>query len=74
MKIKYFEDTDTLLITFLSHDPVETQDWDENTIVDIDQQGNICSITMEHARARMEDTQPHFEKIAKHSQKSLVVC
>lgn len=74
MKIKYFEDTDTLLITLFSHEPVETQDLDENTLVDIDEQGNICSITIEHASARMGDAQPHFERVAKNSKKLLAVC
>ena len=74
MKIKYFEDTDTLLITLLSHEPVETQDWDENTLVDIDQQGNICSITIEHAQARMGDTDLHFERLERSSQKILAGC
>ncbi|MBM3857374.1 MAG: DUF2283 domain-containing protein [Verrucomicrobia bacterium] len=74
MKIKYFEDTDTLLITLLSHDPVETEDLDENTLIDFDEEGNVCSITIEHAQKRIGDTDVHFERVPKKSRKRLVSC
>ena len=34
MKIKYFQDTDTLYIEFRSVDVAETKDLDENTMLD----------------------------------------
>jgi len=58
MKIKYFQDTDTLYIEFKTGAVVETKDLDENTQVDLDHGGNICSITMEHAKNRAD--LPHF--------------
>lgn len=58
MKIKYFSDTDTLLIEFKAGEVVETKDLDENTQVDVDRRGNICAITIEHARDRADP--PHF--------------
>jgi uncharacterized protein YuzE len=58
MKIKYFQDTDTLYIEFRSGDIVETKDLDENTQVDVDRGGNICAITIEHAKERAD--LPHF--------------
>ena len=36
MKIKYFQDTDTLYIEFRPAEVAETRDLDENTILDID--------------------------------------
>lgn len=54
MKIKYFEDTDTLYIEFRAADVVETRDLDENTLLDIDDAGNICGMTVEHAKDRAE--------------------
>jgi uncharacterized protein YuzE len=54
MKIKYFEDTDTLYIEFRAVEVAKTKDLDENTLVDLDQAGNICGITAEHARKRTE--------------------
>ena len=52
MKIQHFQDTDTLYIEFRAVDIVETRDFDENTLLDIDGEGNICAITIEHASER----------------------
>ena len=49
MKIKYFPDTDTLYIEFKANTIEETRDIDENTLVDLDCQGNVCGITIENA-------------------------
>lgn len=58
MRIRYFTDTDTLLIEFKDEPVAETRDLDENTILDVDAKGNICSITVEHASQRTNI--PHF--------------
>ena len=39
MKIKYFEDTDTLYIEFRAVEVAETKDLDENTLLDLDPDG-----------------------------------
>jgi uncharacterized protein YuzE len=52
MKVKYFQETDTLYIEFRAGDIVETKDLDENTQLDVDAEGNICALTIEHARRR----------------------
>ena len=52
MKVKYFEDTDTLHIEFKSDAVAETRDLDENTLLDIDRAWNICALTIEHAKER----------------------
>ena len=52
MKIKYFPDTDTLYIEFRTGAVTETKDLDENTQVDLDRAGNLCAITIEHAKER----------------------
>lgn len=64
MKIKYFEDTDTLHIEFRTTEVVETKDLDENTLLDIDGAGNICGITIEHAKQRVDIPHFSFEQIA----------
>ncbi len=64
MKIRYFEDTDTLLIEFREAAVAETRDLDEDTILDLDAAGNICSITVEHASTRADAPQFSFEKVA----------
>jgi uncharacterized protein YuzE len=55
MKVRYFEDTDTLLIEFRDAPVTETRDLDENTVMDFDAKGNICSITIEQRSAGLED-------------------
>ena len=51
MKIKYFTQTDTLLITLSDREILETHDWSENVLVDVDKDGKPVSITIEHAQA-----------------------
>lgn len=58
MKIKYFQDTDTLHIEFRVAEVAETRDLDENTLLDLDREGNICAMTIEHAGERADI--PHF--------------
>ncbi|HRH81018.1 MAG TPA: DUF2283 domain-containing protein [Thiobacillaceae bacterium] len=64
MKIKYFQDTDTLYIEFRSAPIDETRDLDENTLLDVDADGNICAITIEHAKDRADIPHFSFEQIA----------
>ncbi len=63
MKIKYFQDTDTLYIEFRPGDIVETHELDENTLVDVDREGRICALTLEHARQRADIDHWSFEQI-----------
>ena len=43
MKIRYFEDTDTLLIKLKLGSVAETRDLDENTVLDDDAQSSMGS-------------------------------
>ena len=63
MKVRYYADTDTLLIEFRNVPVVETRDLDENTLLDVDAQGNICSITVEHASQRAGAPQFSYEQV-----------
>lgn len=63
MKIKYFADTDTLYTEFKSGTVAETRDLDENTLLDVDADGNICAITVEHASARAGAPDLSYERI-----------
>jgi uncharacterized protein YuzE len=64
MKVRYFADTDTLLIEFRDAPIAETRDLDENTLLDVDAQGNICSITVEHASERADAPHFSYEEVA----------
>jgi uncharacterized protein YuzE len=52
MKSRYFQDTDTLYLELKAAEIAESKDLDENTVLDLDQSGNICGMTVEHARQR----------------------
>jgi uncharacterized protein YuzE len=64
MKVRYFADTDTMLIEFRDAAVAETRDLDADTILDIDAQGNICSITVEHASQRAGAPYFSYEEVA----------
>lgn len=64
MKIQYFEDTDTLYIVFSKNKPVETRDLDQNTLIDLDQDGQLCSMTIEHAKDKVGIPEIEYETIA----------
>jgi len=50
MKIKYFNDTDTALVEFTENLVEETREISENVYIDIDEKGNLVSMTIEHAK------------------------
>ena len=64
MNIRYYTETDSLHIEFRDAAIFETRDFDENTLIDLDENGSICAITIEHASTRAG--MPHFsyEQIA----------
>ena len=64
MKIKYFQDTDTLYIEFRASDITESRDLDENTVLELYAKGQICALTMEHARERADIPAFSFEQVA----------
>ena len=52
MKINFFEDTDTALIEFTSKPVVETREVSEDIYLDLDENGNLVSMTIEHAEEK----------------------
>ena len=64
MKVRYFADTDTLLLEFRDAPVTETRDLDENTVLDVDANGNICAITIEHASKRAGAPGFSYEQVA----------
>ena len=64
MKVRYFEDTDTLYIELRVGTVADTRDLDENTVVDVDGQGDMLAITIEHAKSRTELGQFMYERVA----------
>jgi len=54
MKVKYFQDTDTLLVDFSDRKVAETRDLNENVLVELDEDGHVVSMTIEHARQQTD--------------------
>lgn len=63
MKIRYFAETDTLHIEFRNVPVSETRDLDENTLLDIDAEGHISAITVEHASERTGVPEFSYEQV-----------
>lgn len=63
MKIRYFEDTDTLLIELKPGNVAETRDLDEDTLLELDAKGQVLSITLEHATQRAELSSFSFDRV-----------
>lgn len=64
MRLQYFHDTDTLYIVFSDTEVVETKDFDENTIVDLDKDGHLVSMTLEHAKERADIANFTYQQVA----------
>jgi len=66
MKIRYFSDTDTAHIEFSNGPTLETKEISENLYIDLDNRGNLVSMTVEHAQEKAnisEVTYLQMEKI-----------
>jgi uncharacterized protein YuzE len=64
MKVKYFSDTDTALVEFTDHEVEETKEISENIYVDLDREGNLVSMTIEHARTNARLPEFSYQEIA----------
>jgi len=63
MKVKYFKDTDTALLEFSSRPVDATKEISENVYVDLDKDGNLVSMTIEHAKQSASLPQVNIEEI-----------
>lgn len=63
MRVKYFTDTDTALIEFTENEVAETKEISENIYVDLDMQGNLVSMTIEHARTNAQLQEFSYQEV-----------
>jgi uncharacterized protein YuzE len=63
MKVRYFEDTDTMLIEFSDLDVVETVELGENMFADYDEDGRVVALTIEHAQDSTDVNSVLFAKV-----------
>lgn len=64
MKVKYFEDTDTLYVELSDSAVAETKELNENIYVDVDADGRVVSLTIEHAKATSGKLGFSYETVA----------
>ena len=63
MKVRYFEDTDAPHIELREAAVAETRDLDETTLIDMDDQGRMVALTIEHVQDRAEMSNFVFERV-----------
>ncbi len=63
MKIKYFTDTDTALLEFSSRPVAETREVSESVYLDLDADGNIVNMTIEHAKQKAGMKEVAFQEM-----------
>jgi len=64
VKIKYFKDTDTALLEFSDRGITETREVSENVYIDLDKDGNLVSMTVEHAAESARLPEVAVEEVA----------
>jgi len=63
MKIKYFTDTDTALLEFSDQQVAQTKEINENIYVDLDADGNLVNMTIEHASSQANIAEVAYEQM-----------
>ena len=63
MKVKYFSDTDTAHVEFTDKEIIETKEISENVYIDLDKEGNLVSMTIEHAKNNAMLSEFSFQEI-----------
>jgi uncharacterized protein YuzE len=73
MKITYFKDTDTLLVSLNENLIAETRDFSEDILVELDPAGNLVSMTIEHASQKANMADFSFNQVNKPLQSATIV-
>jgi len=63
MKIKYFTDTDTALMEFSVNQVAQTKEINENIYVDLDADGNLVNMTIEHASSQANISEVAYQQM-----------
>ena len=64
MKVRYFEDTDTLYIELSDREPAKTEDLNDNVMLELDKDGKVVGLTIEHAKEATGNLDFSYETIA----------
>jgi uncharacterized protein YuzE len=63
MRVKYFPDTDTAYLEFSERPSAETKEITENILVDLDKDGNLVGMTIEHANSQANIDEISFQQV-----------
>ena len=66
MKVEHFPDTDTAHVEFTDNEVHDTKEISENIYVDLDQKGNLVSMTIEHAKANAGIWEFSYQEMSQH--------
>jgi uncharacterized protein YuzE len=61
MQARYFADTDTLLLQFSEQTIADTYDLNEDILVEVDADGRLVRMTIEHARRQTDVNEFSFQ-------------
>jgi len=64
MKVKYFEDIDTVSVELSDSAVLETKELNENIYIDVDSDGRVVRLTIEHAKATSGKLNFSYETVA----------
>ena len=64
MKIRYFPDTDTVYIELTNREVADTLDLNDYTVADLDADGKLVALTLEHAQERANISDFSFQQLA----------
>ena len=67
MKVKYFSDTDTAYIAFSNQAVAEARDINDNILIDLDKDGQLVGMTIEHADTLANLSEISFQQLTKKS-------
>ena len=64
MKVRYFEDTDTLYIELSDREPAQTEELNDNILLELDKDGKVVRLTIEHAKQAQGKLDFSYETVA----------
>lgn len=64
MKVRYFEETDTLYVELSEREPAKTEQLNENVLLELDKDGKVVGLTIEHAKQAQGKLDFSYETIA----------
>ena len=65
MRVKYFSETDTAFVAFSNNVVSETKEINENINIDLDKDGNLVGMTIEHANKQANISEFSLEQVIK---------